>query len=71
MTIIGKSFLQKVKKLDRIDAIKAFVTAIDAGSLSGAARRLGRSPAAITRTIAFLEAELGVELLHRTTRALG
>ena len=70
MTIIDKSFLQKVEKLDRIDAIKAFVTAIDAGSLSGAARRLGRSPAAITRTIAFLEAELGVELLHRTTRAL-
>jgi DNA-binding transcriptional LysR family regulator len=70
MTIIGKSFLQKVEKLDRIDAIKAFVTAIDAGSLSGAARRLGRSPAAITRTIAFLEDEVGVELLHRTTRAL-
>jgi DNA-binding transcriptional LysR family regulator len=70
MTIIGKSLLRKVKKLDRIDAIKAFVTTIDAGSLSGAARRLGRSPAAITRTIAFLEDELGVELLHRTTRVL-
>jgi DNA-binding transcriptional LysR family regulator len=56
--------------LDRIDAIRAFVPTVDEGSLSGAARRLNRSPAAITRTIAFLEEEVGVELLHRTTRAL-
>ncbi len=70
MRIIGKSFLRKVEKLDRIDAIRAFVATVDAGSLSGAARQLGRSPAAITRTITFLENELGVALLHRTTRAL-
>ncbi|HET6307515.1 MAG TPA: LysR family transcriptional regulator, partial [Rhodopila sp.] len=56
--------------MDRIDAIKAFLAAIDEGSLSGAARRLNRSPAAITRTIDFLESEVGVELLHRTTRVL-
>jgi DNA-binding transcriptional LysR family regulator len=57
-------------KMDRIDAIRAFLAAIDEGSLSGAARRLNRSPAAISRTIDFLEAEVGVELLHRTTRVL-
>lgn len=50
--------------------MRAFLATIDAGSLSGAARRLGRSPAALTRAIAFLEGELGVELLHRTTRSL-
>jgi hypothetical protein len=44
----------RIGKMDRIDAIKAFLTAIDEGSLSGAARRLNRSPAAITRTIDFL-----------------
>jgi DNA-binding transcriptional LysR family regulator len=56
--------------LDRIDAMKVFVSAVDEGSLAGAGRRLGRSPAAVSRAIAFLEAHVGAELLHRTTRAL-
>jgi DNA-binding transcriptional LysR family regulator len=56
--------------MDRIDAMKVFVTAIDEGSLAGAARRLKRSPTAVSRALTFLEARLGVELLHRTTRAL-
>jgi DNA-binding transcriptional LysR family regulator len=33
-------------------------------------RRLGRSPAAVTRAVAFLEGHVGVQLLYRTTRAL-
>ena len=56
--------------MDRIDAMKVFVSAVDEGSLAGAGRRLGRSPAAVSRAIAFLEAHVGTELLHRTTRAL-
>ncbi|MBB1603523.1 LysR family transcriptional regulator [Variovorax sp. UMC13] len=56
--------------MDRIDAMKVFVAALDAGSLSAAGRRLGRSPAAVSRAIAFLEHHVGTELLHRTTRAL-
>ncbi|WP_312364595.1 LysR family transcriptional regulator [Ensifer sp.] len=56
--------------MDRIDAMKVFVTAIDAGSLAGAARRLNRSATAVSRALAFLEAHVGVELLHRTTRSL-
>lgn len=56
--------------MDRIEAMKVFVAALDAGSLSGAGRRLGRSPAAVSRAIAFLEHQVGTELLHRTTRAL-
>jgi DNA-binding transcriptional LysR family regulator len=56
--------------VDRIDAMKVFVTALDEGSLAGAGRKLGRSPAAVSRAIAFLEACVGAELLHRTTRSI-
>lgn len=56
--------------MDRIDAMKVFVTAIDAGSLAAAARRLNRSPTAVSRALSFLETHVGVELLHRTTRSL-
>ncbi len=42
----------------------------DRGSFAQAARRLGRSPAAVTRAVAELEARLGVRLLTRTTRAV-
>jgi len=56
--------------VDRIDAMKVFVAALDAGSLAGAGRKLGRSPAAVSRAIAFLEAQVGAELLHRTTRSI-
>jgi DNA-binding transcriptional LysR family regulator len=56
--------------MDRIDAMKAFVAALDEGSLAGAGRKLGRSPAAVSRAVAFLEGHLGVPLLHRTTRSI-
>jgi DNA-binding transcriptional LysR family regulator len=57
--------------MDRIDAMKVFISVIDEGSLAGAGRRLGRSPAAVGRAIAFLEAHVGAQLLHRTTRSIG
>jgi DNA-binding transcriptional LysR family regulator len=56
--------------VDRIDAMKVFVTTLDEGSLAGAGRKLGRSAAAVSRAIAFLEARVGAELLHRTTRSI-
>src|SRR6478609_10336735 len=56
--------------MDRIDAMKVFVAAVDEGSLAGAGRKLNRSPAAVSRAIAFLEEHVGTELLHRTTRSL-
>lgn len=56
--------------MDRIDAMRVFVTALDEGSLAGAGRRLGRSPAAVSRAIAFLEDYVGTPLLHRTTRTI-
>jgi DNA-binding transcriptional LysR family regulator len=56
--------------MDRIEAMKVFVATLDEGSLAGAGRRLKRSPAAVSRAIAFLETHVGVELLHRTTRSI-
>jgi DNA-binding transcriptional LysR family regulator len=56
--------------MDRIDAMKVFVVALDEGSLAAAGRKLGRSPAAVSRAIAFLETHVGTELLHRTTRSI-
>jgi DNA-binding transcriptional LysR family regulator len=56
--------------MDRIDAMRVFIAALDEGSLAGAGRQLGRSPAAVSRAIAFLEQQVGAPLLHRTTRAI-
>ncbi|AYN96414.1 LysR family transcriptional regulator [Pseudomonas sp. LTJR-52] len=41
-----------------------------AGSLSGAARRLGMTPMSVSRRLAALERELRVRLIHRTTRSV-
>jgi DNA-binding transcriptional LysR family regulator len=56
--------------MDRIDAMKVFIAALDEGSLAGAGRKTGRSAAAVSRAIAFLEEHVGVPLLHRTTRSI-
>lgn len=56
--------------MDRIDAMKVFVAAVDEGSLAAAARKLKRSPTAISRALNALEDHVGVELIHRTTRTL-
>lgn len=46
-----------------------FVEAVQAGSLAGAGRRLGINAMAASRRLAALEAEIGVRLIHRTTRS--
>ena len=56
--------------MDRIEDIEVFVEVAGQGSFTAAARRLNRSPAAVTRAVADLEARLGVRLLNRTTRAV-
>jgi len=56
--------------MDRIDAMRVFIAALDEGSLAGAGRRLGHSPAAVSRAISFLESHVGTQLLHRTTRTI-
>ena len=53
-----------------VEALIAFSAVMDAGSFSGAAERLGQTPSGVSRTIARLEKQLGLTLLHRTTRRL-
>jgi DNA-binding transcriptional LysR family regulator len=47
-----------------------FAVVAESGSFTGAAKRLGVAKSAVSRHIALLEEELGVELLRRTTRHL-
>lgn len=51
-------------------ALAVLVETASAGSLAAAARRLRIAPMAASRALAGLEQELGVRLVHRTTRAL-
>jgi len=48
--------------------LRTFVDVADAGGVSSAARRLGVSKSIVSRRLFRLEAELGVQLLARTTR---
>lgn len=56
--------------MDRLEAMAMFVAVVEAGSLSGAGRRLGVPLPTISRRIADLEAHLNARLLIRTTRKL-
>lgn len=53
-----------------VRAILSFVEAADTSSFSAAARKLGISPAAVSKNIAGLEKVLGVRLMNRTTRKI-
>lgn len=53
-----------------LEQYEAFVQTIERGSLTEAAKRLNRSLQSISRALAALEDELGVELVRRTTRRL-
>lgn len=55
--------------MDRLAELETFLAIVEAGSLAGAGRRLRRSAPAVTRTLAELEARVGVTLIERTTRA--
>lgn len=52
------------------DHIAAFLQAVEAGSISGAAERLNLAKSAVSKRIAALEASIGVELVHRSARGI-
>ncbi|HET6158836.1 MAG TPA: LysR family transcriptional regulator [Dongiaceae bacterium] len=54
--------------MDRLDAMRLFVAASDAGSFSAAARKLKVPLPTVSRKLAQLEQHLGVRLVVRTTR---
>lgn len=56
--------------MNKFQDILAFTRVADSGSFTAAARAMGISTSAVTKSISRLEVDLGVQLLHRTTRRL-
>ncbi|HEY9038995.1 MAG TPA: LysR family transcriptional regulator [Roseovarius sp.] len=54
--------------MGELESIRVFLAVAELESFAGAARQLGMTPASVTRTIAALEDNLGLQLLVRTTR---
>jgi len=55
--------------LGQLEEMQVFVRVVEAGSLVKAADQLGIAKSAVSRSLKQLEQRLGVELMHRTTRA--
>lgn len=53
-----------------LNLVTAFVRVVEQQSFTGAARALGLPKSSVSRRVTELEDELGVQLLHRTTRKL-
>ena len=56
--------------MDRVGDLSLFLRVLDLGSISAAARSLDLSVAVASQRLKRLERDLGVRLLHRTTRQL-
>ncbi|MDG1582741.1 LysR family transcriptional regulator [Pseudomonas sp. GOM6] len=54
--------------LDRLEAMRAFCRIVELGSFTRAAEALGLAKTTVSGQVAALEVQLGVKLLHRTTR---
>ena len=55
--------------MDKLTSIRAFTKVVDHGSFAAAARELRLSRSVVSKYVIELEQELGVQLLHRTTRS--
>ncbi len=56
--------------MDKLAAMEIFTQVVGAGGFSAAARRMGLSRSAVSKHVAELETEIGVQLLFRTTRKM-
>ena len=56
--------------MDRFEAMRTLIAAVDGGSLSAASRALGMPLPTVSRRVSDLEAHLGAQLLLRTSRKL-
>jgi DNA-binding transcriptional LysR family regulator len=57
-------------RMETLANLESFVRSAEAGSFSAAARRLSLTPAAVSRNVARLEANLNLRLFQRSTRKL-
>ena len=56
--------------METLASLESFVRSAESSSFSAAARRLGMTPAGVSKNVAGLEARLGVRLFQRSTRKL-
>lgn len=56
--------------METLANLGSFVQAAQEGNFSAAGRRLGLTPAVVSRNVATLEGNLGIQLFHRSTRKL-
>ena len=54
----------------RLTQIRDFIAVVDSGSIRAAARKLGVSQPAITKSVRLLEAELNLRLLQRSSKGI-
>ncbi|EPC01518.1 transcriptional regulator [Litchfieldella anticariensis FP35 = DSM 16096] len=54
--------------MERLEDLEAFVAVVEQGGLTTAAHQLGRRVQSVSRSLASLEKNVGVELVERTTR---
>lgn len=56
--------------MDKFESIRAFTQVVVSGGFAAAAREMGLSRSAVNKLVIALENELGVQLLHRSTRVV-
>ena len=61
---------RRIEDLPSLRDMELFVTVVQTGNFSAAGRRVGLSPASVSRYINALEDRMGVRLLNRTSRKL-
>jgi DNA-binding transcriptional LysR family regulator len=57
-------------RMNELSRLRTFIAVAEAGSFTAAAERLAMTKSAVSQGVASLEAELGVQLLQRSTRRL-
>jgi LysR family transcriptional regulator for bpeEF and oprC len=57
--------------MENLNAVRVFAKVAETRSFTDAAKHLGLTSSAVSKAITRLERELGVRLLHRTTRSVG
>ena len=56
--------------IEQLKRMAVFATVVEHGSMNAAARALGTTPSAVSQQVRLLERDMGVTLLHRSTRKL-